>query len=83
MEHTSFSAEEMGRMQNEITGKMCVSCDQCALCWEKDDSPMYGYLSSLLQSIREAGKTNRDIEKENGRILPLYAGNDGGGSSDI
>ena len=37
VEHTSFSAEEMGRMQNEITGKMCVSCDQCALCWEKDD----------------------------------------------
>lgn len=23
VEHTSFSAEEMGRMQNEITGKIC------------------------------------------------------------
>lgn len=70
VEHTSFSAEEMGRMQNEITGKMCVSCDQCALCWEKDDSPMYGYLSSLLQSIREAGKTNRDIEKKMEEYCP-------------
>lgn len=62
MEHSSFSSEEMGRMQNEITGKLCVSCEQCAACWEADDSPMYGYLSALLQSIRQAGSIDRDVE---------------------
>lgn len=62
MEHNSFSSEEMGRMQNEITGKMCVSCAQCAVCWEEADSPMYGYLSALLESIREAGRADRDVE---------------------
>lgn len=62
LEHNSFSSEEMGRMQNEITGKMCVSCAQCAVCWEEADSPMYGYLSALLQSIREAGRADRDVE---------------------
>lgn len=62
MERSSFSSEEMGRMQNEITGKMCVSCQQCAVCWEAEDSPMYGYLSALLQSIRQAGSIDRDVE---------------------
>lgn len=61
IEHNQFSTEEMGRMQNEITNKLCVSCQQCEVCWEKETSPMYGYLSALLWSIREAGRADRDI----------------------
>ena len=39
---------------------------------EKDDSPMYGYLSSLLQSIREAGKRQTAILKRKWKnIAPI------------
>lgn len=62
VEHNTFSTEEIGRMQNEITGKLCISCEQCALCWERADSPMYEYMSAFLHSIRKAGKADRDLE---------------------
>jgi len=36
-----FSSEQMYRIQNELTGTLCVNCNQCAMCWEKQESPMY------------------------------------------
>ncbi len=60
--HGEFSPEDMGRIQNEITGKMCASCDSCALCWESPASPMYGYLSQLIDSIRSVGQADREAQ---------------------
>lgn len=37
----NFEPEEMGKMQQEIAGKVCMSCDQCAICWQEEASPMY------------------------------------------
>ncbi len=61
-EHNEFSSEEMGRIQNEVTNRMCASCNSCALCWETPSSPMYGYLSQLIESIRSAGRADRDTQ---------------------
>ena len=47
-----FSAEELGRMQTEVTGRICVSCSQCALCWEENTMPMYQVLYRFLQSLQ-------------------------------
>lgn len=47
-----FSAEELGRMQTEVTGRICASCSQCALCWEEDTMPMYQVLYRFLQSLQ-------------------------------
>lgn len=60
--HSEFGSEELGRIQNEITGKMCASCDSCALCWESPASPMYEYLSGLIESIRRAGKADEEVQ---------------------
>jgi len=30
-----FTSEELGQIQNELTAKMCTSCDCCAVCWGK------------------------------------------------
>lgn len=57
-----MSREEMGIMRREIAGKLCVSCDQCSLCWEQQDSPMHQCLMELLTSLKEAGMANRDLE---------------------
>ena len=48
---SDFTAEELSRMQNEVTGNVCVSCNQCALCWETEDTPMYQLLYRFLQSV--------------------------------
>lgn len=29
----TMHGDEVGQLQREITGKMCASCDGCALCW--------------------------------------------------
>ncbi len=57
----SLSAEQMGRIHNELTGSLCVNCNQCALCWEKEESPMYSYLSYMLQSLLRTGEPDHEI----------------------
>ena len=56
-----LSAEQMGRIHNELTGSLCVNCNQCALCWEKEESPMYSYLSYMLQSLQRTGEPDHEI----------------------
>lgn len=62
MGRSEFEPEEMGRIQNEITGKMCASCDSCALCWDSPTSPMYEYLARLIDSVRKAGKADQEVQ---------------------
>jgi stage II sporulation protein E len=51
-----FTPEEMGRIHNEITGSVCVSCAQCAVCWERRDAPMSRLLANYLTDLRRAGQ---------------------------
>lgn len=55
------SEEEIGQVQNEITGKICVSCDMYQVCWEKD-SPIYGLFGSLMESIEKFGRAEKEYE---------------------
>lgn len=68
--HMEFSPEEMGRIQNEITGKLCAACDSCALCWESPASPMYEYLSGLIDSIRHAGRADEKVQERLSEYCP-------------
>lgn len=72
-EQTTFTPEEMGQIHNEITAKLCSSCDSCAVCWDTPNSPMYGYLSQLIESVRLAGKADRDTELKMRKYCP-YTG---------
>ena len=63
-----YTAEELGKIQNELTGRLCAGCDSCAVCWEKESTPLYGILSSLLGSILKAGVPGEESEEE----LALY-----------
>ena len=53
-----FSAEELGRMQTEVTGRICASCNQCAICWEEDTMPMYQILYRFLQALQWGRETD-------------------------
>lgn len=54
---SDFTAEELSRMQNEVTGTLCVSCQQCAVCWETENTPMYQLLYHFLQSVQQGENT--------------------------
>ncbi|MCU6762918.1 Stage II sporulation protein E [uncultured Roseburia sp.] len=62
-----FTAEELGRMQSEVTGRVCVSCGQCAVCWDSENPPMYQVLYRFLQKLQRG----QDIE-ENTQELEQY-----------
>ncbi|MCI8327674.1 MAG: SpoIIE family protein phosphatase [Lachnospiraceae bacterium] len=56
------SQEEWGQVQNEITGKICASCNMCGMCWE-ESSPVYNVFTSLIQSIEKFGKAEVEYEE--------------------
>lgn len=60
----SFEPEEMGKMQQEIAGKVCVSCDQCAVCWQEESSPMYEVFYRLFHSIEKKGAAEEEVHQE-------------------
>lgn len=62
-----YTADELGQIQNELTGKLCASCDSCAVCWERDSTPLYGVLSQMISSIWHAGVPGAEMEEELGR----------------
>ena len=56
-----LSPEQIGRIQNEVASNLCVNCNQCAVCWEKTESPMSSYLSYMLQSLQRIGEPDHEI----------------------
>lgn len=65
--HSQYTADELGQIQNELTGKVCTSCDCCALCWERDSTPLYGILSRMLTSILHAGTPEEEVQEQLGQ----------------
>lgn len=64
-----FTAEELGRMQSEVTGRICVSCGQCAICWEQDNPPMYQVMYRFLQKL-QSGYLTENSTKEMEQYCP-------------
>lgn len=64
----SYGMEELGQIQNELTSKICASCDACAICWERDSTPLYGILSQMIAGIWHSGT----LEKETREQLEQY-----------
>lgn len=56
-----LSSAQMGRVQNELTSSLCINCSQCALCWEKAESPMSSYFAYMLQSLQRKGEPDHEI----------------------
>lgn len=63
---SQYTVEELGQVQNELTGKVCASCDSCALCWDRDSAPLYGVLSQMLASIWHGEKPDVEMEEKLG-----------------
>ncbi len=59
-----YSQEEYSRMQNELTGKLCLSCDACAVCWEQANTPIYDALPRLIHEIIERGRATQEQQEQ-------------------
>ena len=59
-----YSEEEYGRFQNELTGKLCLNCDSCAICWETPKGPIYEILPRIIDEILEKGRASREGQEE-------------------
>ena len=57
-QQTGYSQEEFGQVQNELTGKLCASCDACAVCWENEHTPIYELLPRLISTVMETGRVD-------------------------
>lgn len=58
-----FTAEELGRMQTEVTGRICASCNQCTICWEENTTPMYQVLYRFLQALQRGADVNESAQE--------------------
>lgn len=58
-----YTGEEYGRVQNELTGKLCLNCDACALCWERENTPIYDVLPRLINEIMEKGRVSKEQQE--------------------
>ncbi len=65
-----FALEEMGKMQQEIRMKLCISCDQCTLCWEQVNSPMYEIFYRLIHSMEKLGMPDQEVNQELSKYCP-------------
>lgn len=61
-----YSGEEYARVQNELTSKLCLSCDACAVCWEHENTPIYELLPRFIHEIMEKGHVSREQEQQLG-----------------
>lgn len=59
-----YTADELGQIQNELTGRICASCESCAVCWERDSTPLYGILSQVISSIWHAGEPAEETTEQ-------------------
>ena len=43
--------EEVGILEQELTGKMCAGCDGCAVCWNENRMRSLGGIRALLHAV--------------------------------
>lgn len=59
-----YSQEEYGRFQNELTGRLCLNCDACAICWERENTPIYEVLPRFIQEVMEKGRASSEQQEQ-------------------
>lgn len=61
---SEMQPEEMGRIQQEVTGRICSGCDTCAICWAPANPEMYELFSRFIGGLMQNGTADADTRKE-------------------
>lgn len=65
--------EDIVLMRRELTGRICSSCDTCAVCWAPSNPGMYGIFERLMGGLIQNGRADAQTRKEFEAKCP-YAG---------
>ena len=47
----TMPAEEVGMLEQELTGRLCACCDSCAMCWNQNRMRSLGGIRALLHAV--------------------------------
>ncbi len=61
---SDMQTEEMTKIQQEVTGRICSGCDTCAICWAPANPTMYELFSRLIGSLMQNGTADDATRKE-------------------
>ena len=56
--------EDVGQIQQEITGRICSGCDTCAICWAPSNHTMYGLFSRLAGNLLQTGEADDETKRQ-------------------
>ncbi len=65
--------EDVGILEQEITGKMCAACDGCAVCWNENRIHLSGKLRAMLQAVMEHQPKEEIVKQEYIHNCPNYS----------
>lgn len=56
--------EDAGRLQREMAGRICGSCDICAVCWEPENPAIGRIFGRLAENLLERGRPDEATQQE-------------------
>ncbi|MCI5856743.1 MAG: SpoIIE family protein phosphatase [Agathobacter sp.] len=66
-------AEDVGALEQEITGKLCAACDGCAVCWNEHRMDLSVRIRQMLQAVIAHHPREEIMEKAYLSTCPRYS----------
>jgi len=66
--------ESVAVLEQEITGKLCASCDGCAICWKHGRSDLSSKIRRMLQAVVDHSPKEEIIKENYMEECPRYSG---------
>lgn len=64
--------EDVGALEQEITGKLCAACDGCAICWEENRGSLTQNIRDMLAAVLEHRTQEEIVERQYVQDCPQY-----------
>ena len=61
--HSEMGQEDMGQMQQELTGRICSGCDTCTICWSSANPMMYSVFGRLIKNLMQNGEADEETRR--------------------
>ncbi len=66
--------ESVAALEQEITGKLCASCDGCAICWEQEENGLPEKIRRMLAAVVAHSPKEEILVKNYMEECPRYSG---------
>lgn len=66
--------ENLDVLEREITGKLCATCDGCAVCWEQKENGLSEKIRNMLKAVVEHSPKEEILVQNYMEECPQYSG---------